>query len=149
MFRKPASNPEPRPTIFSELRSEFGGHLSGIAAKLRRFLMRRPKLCFALMITSMLASGILAFTVMRSRPVKTSPILTKAGGPFDGLGQLMRQADALKNMWRMKNRIDTIMAGGKLNPADSLEVSRIRAQMDSLRLALRSASHSPLKPRQP
>jgi len=138
MFRKITSNREPGRTLGSELNKEFGTYIDRAAGYGRKLLNLYPRQVFAVMIFSMLGSGILAFTVMRSheKPEIIS-IKSPSQSTADGLNQIIGTAGALQTLWGLQQQVDSLLKTSSLKHTDSLTLNIALAQMDSLQHAIR------------
>ncbi|RZJ92810.1 MAG: hypothetical protein EOO20_00405 [Chryseobacterium sp.] len=120
MFRKIRSNPVPN--LYLELRKEFGSYLDRLASLLNSVCSRYPRQFFAMMVLSILISGILAFTVLRV--AKTPALPTLDGGSSqtvtDGLGNIIQSGQALKEVLELQDQINTVLHKDSLEARDSL-----------------------------
>ncbi|UOE52586.1 hypothetical protein MTO98_16030 [Mucilaginibacter sp. SMC90] len=131
MWKRIHSNRDPRDTLYSEIRREFGTYFSAAGNGLKSLLNAYPKFSLVSMIVLMLISAILSFTIFRHpEPMK----LAKAQpvNPIgDGFSQIMETAVKIKINLRLKQRIDSLSARKQLTTADSLALGNA---LDSLHL---------------
>jgi hypothetical protein len=142
MFPKITSKSDPDATIGSELRKELRKYWEPAAATIRAKLRRYPRQAFAVMIASILISGILAFTVLRKKDKESFSFrsqLTK-GGFITGPAQFIRTASALQAVLALRGRVDTILQKAKPNRDDSLKLATALRQLDSIQ---HSIHHQP------
>lgn len=120
MYRKIRSNPPAN--LAQELKKEFGKYFVRLGVFCKRISGKYPRQVFALMLTSMLFSGILAFTVLRIKKAPPLPSLAVSGtSPISqGFGQIMQSGQALKEVLELRNQINTVLHKDSLGPADSL-----------------------------
>jgi len=132
MWKKIHSNRDPRDTLYSELRREFRPWLERIITALRRLVSVHPKLTFYLMLSLLLFSAVLSFTVFRSR----EPVKTTAGGRpaviSDGFSKIMETADRLKETIRLKRVVDSLTARERLSAADSLALDSVLIRLQQI-----------------
>ena len=131
MWKRIHSNRDPRDTLYSEIRKEFGTYFSAAGNGLRSILNAYPKTALVSMIVLMLISGILSFTVFRySEPEKLNKLQTV--NPIgDGFTQILQTATKIKVSLRLKKRIDSLSNRTQLTAADSLALGNA---LDSLQL---------------
>lgn len=144
MFRKITSNREPGKTLGSELKKEFGVYFGQAGQKGRQLMEKYPRQAFIIMVVSIIVSGILAFTVMRSR--KATSVAPKAAYPqhaVSGIGQIMSTASALQSLWGIQQQINGLLKKDTLTHADSLTLNHALEQMDSLQISIKKFRQSP------
>ncbi|KQB99862.1 hypothetical protein [Pedobacter sp. Hv1] len=120
MYRKIRSNPPAN--LAQELTKEFGKYFLYLGVFCKRIGNKYPHQLFALMLTSMLLSGILAFTVLRVSKAPPLPSLAASGtSPItQGFGQIIQSGQALKEVLDLQSQINTVLHKDSLGPADSL-----------------------------
>nr|WP_183573787.1 hypothetical protein [Mucilaginibacter sp. X5P1] len=108
------------------MKREFKPYVSKAGTGVKYLLSRHPKMVFSLMVISILLSAILAFTVFRQRPNNEhvqKPV--RIAGPVStGMDQLLATGEALQEMMRLKQAIDSLSAKKQLNSADSLALEK-------------------------
>ncbi len=127
MFKRLSSNRDPRDTLLSELKKEFGGYAVKAAGKGRGFVNGYPRFVFGCMIALMLVSMALSFTVFRNREVvvkKKVPITQKSSPLTTGFGQLMQTGEALRETIALKQQVDSLIAKKHLTKADSATLEK-------------------------
>jgi hypothetical protein len=136
MFKKITAKRDPQATIGSELKREFGAHFSRLQDRGRQLCAKYPRPLFILMLVCMTGSGILAFTVMRNpKPPTLTLKANDNGGPLTGIGQLMRTADALQQVFAIQSQVRGLLKKDKLTAADSLVLRRALQKIDSIQRA--------------
>lgn len=147
MFRKLHSNRDPRDTLLREIKKEFSVYFGQAESGIRSVLGRYPRQAFGCMVFLMLVSLVLSFTVFRNReqavvtvggpaavPVRgNSPgVLAPVGS---GFSQILQTTATLKQTLELKQRIDTLLAKGRLSQSDSVQLA---ASLDELQRLQRS-----------
>lgn len=126
MFRKIRSNRDPRDTVFTELKREFGPHFGKAKTGLRSAANNHPKFLFWMMVVNIGLSAVLSFTVFRhpeDPPKKNTPV--KILAPVsDGFGEAMRATQALSEMLRLKKAIDSLSGKKQLTAQDSVTLEK-------------------------
>jgi hypothetical protein len=120
MWRKIHSNRDPRDTLYSEVRKEFGTYFSAAGNGIRTLLNANPKLSLAAMIIMMLVSATLSFTVFRQPEAKQVAKLQTVDPVGDGFTRLWETASMIKESLRLKRHIDSISSKKRLNATDSM-----------------------------
>jgi hypothetical protein len=129
MWPKIHSNRDPRDTLLTELRKEFGAYYQLAGNWSIGLLRSHSKLSFYAMIALLLISLVLSFTVFRNREkvalVTTRPITTIS----DGFGQILKTTGKIREIVVLKQQVDSLSAKKNLSAADS---SRLIAALDRL-----------------
>jgi hypothetical protein len=129
MWPKIHSNRDPRDTLFTELRKEFGAYYQLAGDWGIRLLKSHSKIAFYAMIALLLISLVLSFTVFRNREkvavVTPRPITTLS----DGFGQIMRTTGKISEIVMLKQQVDSLSVRKNLSAADS---GRLIAALDRL-----------------
>lgn len=129
MYRK--THFKPRPNLLSELRKEFGGYFLRLSALWKLVSSRYPTQIFALMLASILFSGVFAFTVMRIKEPKSLPSLSSSGTKVaQGFGQIIGAGQAFQKVLELQNQINTVLHKEKLTAADSIFVTDAIQQLE-------------------
>ena len=132
MFKKLHSNREPGVTVYSEVKREFGVYFGKAATGSRHMIERFPKLIFGLMITLMLFSLVLSFTVFRHpEPAKAGkPPKPGAFGTVQGdFNRILETGEALKKIISLKKEVDSISSQPRLTKQDSVRLSEALDQL--------------------
>jgi hypothetical protein len=120
MFRKIHSNRDPKDTLLSEFRKEFGCYFRAFGDISSSIMERRPRVTFAVMVALLTASLIISFTFFRHRdkpksmavPVKVSPVR-------DGISEIIIAGEKLKKTMALKNLVDSLTSKKMLTAKDS------------------------------
>jgi len=140
MYRK--THFKTRPDLYKELGNEFGIYFLQIRAFWKRISARYPAQIFAVMVTSILLSGILAFTVMRVKVARPLPSISGSGSDMSqGLGQIVGAGQALKKVLDLQNQINTVLHKDSLTAKDSLLVKNAIRQLENIHHELNSKSN--------
>ncbi|BAU51966.1 hypothetical protein [Mucilaginibacter gotjawali] len=119
MWKRIHSNRDPRDTLYSELRKEFGDYffIAGNAGK--RLAVAYPRFFFGCMIFLMALSLVLSFTVFR-HPDKAKITAVKKVNPVeDGFNQIMQATGNIRETMRLKKMVDSLTAKKQLSREDS------------------------------
>jgi len=132
MFKKLHSNRDPRDTVFSEIKKEFGDYFGKAEVHSKTFLERYPKFLFGAMIILIIVSITLSFTVFRNKekvavPKQVTPNNVKPVN--DGFDQILRTGSALRQTISLKKEVDSITSKTSLTKADSI---RLEKDLDKL-----------------
>lgn len=135
MFRKIHSNRDPRDTLYSELRREFGSYIEKGAGKARALCDTRPRAVFSGMLILLLLSAALSFTIFRHPAPKTPPKVNalktgvKQPSLNEGFDRILATGTALQQTLHLKSEVESLLGKGKLNHTDSLA---LESALDSL-----------------
>lgn len=124
MFRKLHSNRDPRDTLFSEINKEFRPYIARAGSGIKGCLNSHPRFLFALMVTGILLSAILSFTVFRHHGAPPKAVKTQVKPVSNGFDQIMRTGEKLKRTMALKRQIDSLTAKKQLSAADSLTLEK-------------------------
>lgn len=151
MFKKIHSNRDPKDTLYSELRKEFGTYFNVTETRARSFLEDHARLVFRLMIGIMLISIILSFTVFRHRDslvstnvAKPQSRLTRPTQPAvitDGFSRIMQVSSSLREMLALKKQVDSITAKKFLTRQDSLTLEKDLDRLQQINKPLKTQSN--------
>src|SRR5882757_6236406 len=120
MWRRIHSNRDPRDTLFSELRKEFGASFTRISSAGKAALGLYPRLFFGVMLLLLLASAVLSFTLFRHPAGSVAKIQVHRENPVAvGFGQILLTAAKIRETLQLKHLVDSISAKKQLSPADS------------------------------
>ncbi|NOW95962.1 hypothetical protein [Mucilaginibacter sp. SG564] len=120
MWRKIHSNRDPKDTLYSEIRKEFGTYFNIAGNHSKRLLTTYPKIFFGLMIVLMLTSAALSFTVFRHPEAKVTPVAKKVNPVGDEFSKIMETATRIKEGLQLKKLIDSLSTRKQLSSADSV-----------------------------
>jgi hypothetical protein len=133
MFKRLHSNRDPRDTLFSEVKKEFGGYFEKAGNRFTGLTDRYPKFLFGAMVTAMLLSIGLSLTVFRIRPPAAKPVTgavvkkppkTSLSPVTDGFSQIFRIGDAIKETIALKKVADSLIAKKNLTQQDSITLEK-------------------------
>lgn len=115
MFKRIHSNRDPGTTVYSEIRREFAVYLTKIRRAGQAFIKAHPRTTFVTMLVSLIASGVLCFTIERNHePPKPSPKFSP------GISKLESTLAAIHWTMRIRNEVDSLATKEKLSHQDSL-----------------------------
>lgn len=139
MFKRITSNRDPRDTLFSELKKEFGPYYHKASSKGKSLMASYPRFWFATMIFLLLVSLGLSFTVFRNRepPAKKKVAVKQAAEPVStGLGQILKAGAALRQTIVLKRQVDSLIAKDHLTAADSADLEKALDKLNKMHTAL-------------
>lgn len=121
MWKRIHSNRDPRDTLYSEIKKEFGTYFQLAGEGSKRILDRYPKIAFAIMIVLLLTSAALSFTLFRHRETPR-PVAAKAviNPVSDGFSRIMDAANGIKETLTLKKLVDSLTSKKQLSGHDSL-----------------------------
>jgi len=120
MFRKIHSNRDPNATVLTELRKEFKIHFERCSTKITQKLESNFKVSFSLMITLIIISAGLSFTVFRNKePAEKSVKHPKVNVVSDGFDQISTTAAAIRQTINLKQAVDSLTRKKNLSKRDS------------------------------
>ena len=121
MWKKIHSNRDPRDTIYSELKKEFSTYFGKANGMCKSVLGHHPKFFFGGMVSVMLISMVLSFTLFRhpETPHKSAG-QQKANPVQDGFSQILQATGKIRKTLRLKHLVDSISAKKQLSVADSI-----------------------------
>ncbi|QXV63671.1 hypothetical protein INP83_11160 [Mucilaginibacter sp. 21P] len=129
MWRKIHSNRDPRNTLYSELRREFGCYFSALSAFISELLNTYPRLVFWLMIVLLLSSASLSFTIFRHPENKPDPQVKAISPVTEGFSRIMESAAKIRKGLQLKRMVDSLIAKKVLTHQDSITLENA---LDSL-----------------
>lgn len=111
----------------------------------RGFLERYPLYFLSGMLICLLASGILAFTVMRKEATHRIPVFPKApaSGTLSGLSGVMGSYDALQQVTAIQDTIAAIIAKESLNTSDSIRLTDALKRFEQLQKTIYHQNYTP------
>lgn len=117
MFRKITSNRNPKDTLYSELKKEFGPYNHSFRAWLQRITQQYPKFLFAMMVINIILSVILTTTVLRRKKVEKKAVVITTPSGFD---KILIAGEKLKKTIALKREIDSLTLIKNLSKRDSV-----------------------------
>jgi hypothetical protein len=142
MFRKIHSKRDPNVALVSELKKEFGHYFCKAETFISAFLSRYPGPVFSVMILAMLLSVGLSFTVFRNREqkvrVKQSAGNARGATGCGGFAQILEAGLELKQTLMLKKQVDSILAKGSLNKADSAALEKALERLQTWNKSLKA-----------
>ena len=121
MWRRIHSNRDPRDTLYSELRREFGNYFNRVIVFSKSLFGRYPKLIFSVMVISLSASLILSFTLFRHpEPKLEKAAKVKVNPVQDGFGEILLTTGKIRETLNLKHLVDSISGQKQLSAADSV-----------------------------
>ncbi|WP_316777904.1 hypothetical protein [Pedobacter antarcticus] len=131
MYRK--THFKPRPNLYLELRKEFGAYFFRLQALWKNISTKYPRQIFVVMLTGILFSGVLAFTIMRVKETRPLPSISETGADVSqGFGQIVDAGQALRKVLDLQNQINTVLHKDSLTAADSLLVKNAIRQLETI-----------------
>jgi len=125
MFRKIHSNRDPRDTVWTELRREFGPRFGKAKTQLAASANNHSRFLFWMMVVNILLSAILSFTVFRHPVVPPVKKPVKVFAPIaGGVNDILQASYAISEMMRLRKAIDSLSAKKQMNARDSLTLER-------------------------
>lgn len=119
MWKKIHSNRDPRDTLYSEIRKEFGAYFSIAGNAGQRLIGIYPKFFFGCMIVLMATSLVLSFTVFHHREKSKTAEVKKVTPVEDGFNQIMLATGNIRETMKLKKVVDSLTAKRQLSAEDS------------------------------
>ncbi len=135
MFRRIHSKKN-RPSLWLELKKELGVYFESAGSQIEKSLIKYPKAVFVAMLGVMLLSGVLAFTVMRYKEVKRSPVLPP--DVHSDFGSVVRTGEALNDVLELQYQISAILHKDSLTTSDTLRLKQAFKQLESIQSQIKS-----------
>jgi hypothetical protein len=133
MWKKIHSNRDPRDTLYSELRREFGLYFGRAGGLISCVVGRFPKFFFGLMVLLMVFSGVLSFTLFRHPANANVTVKPAAVNPIgDGFGEIMQATGRIRKTLQLKHIVDSISAKKQLSTADSTALDTALNQLQRI-----------------
>lgn len=133
MFRKIHSNRDPKDTLWSELRKEFGSYFHAAGDFFSAVVEFRPRLTFAIMVAALSSSLIISFTFFRHRDEpKSKPVEAKVSPVRDGFSEIIIASEKLKMTIALKSLVDSITSKKTLTSKDSLTLDSALDRLQSI-----------------
>jgi hypothetical protein len=133
MFRKIHSNRDPRDTLYSELKKEFGSYFVIMGNAGKRLADAYPKLLFAGMVVLLAASLTLSFFVFRGSVQEKPPVAVKVNPIADGFNHISEVTDNIRETLRLKKLVDSISMKKDLTAEDSTALDSALVRLSQLR----------------
>lgn len=147
MFKKIHSNRDPKDTLLSEIKKEFGPYFKKVEDQFVSIIKRNPKVIFLVMLVVIFTSIILSFTVFRNTggtkeipnesiqlPHSKAQVHDLATGGFD---QILRAGGALKETIKLKQEIEVVIAKKDLTAEDSVFLEKALIRLEQLNKSLK------------
>lgn len=135
MWRRIHSNRDPRDTLLSEIRKEFGTYFNILANYGKQVLTGNPRFFYWAMVFLMAVSMVLSFTVFRHPEEfrKPAPGLTETAAPVhEGFDQILEATAKIKETLRLKHLVDSITSRRSLTQADSTTLDTALSQLQRI-----------------
>jgi hypothetical protein len=130
MLKKIHSDRDPQDTLYSEVVKEFGAYFTIAGNSFKRCLGSCPRFFYGLMVTLLIISLILSFTVFR-HPDNAIPVKQQVINPIgDGFNRMMRASEQIRQTIKLKRLVDSISSKKLLTEKDS---SALESALDQLR----------------
>lgn len=137
MFKKLRSNRDPRDTLFSELRKEFGVYADKLDQLSKGIAHRYPKFLFAAMVTLLIASVLLAVLLHKQpAPKEYAKVKPETAVMNDGFDQLLSAGAVLRQTIQLRRRVDSISAKKVLSKTDSQTLIRALDSLQHMQMTL-------------
>ena len=137
MFKKLRSNRDPRDTLFSELRKEFGGYADKFNQLSTDIAHRHPKFLFAAMVMLLIASVFLAVLLHKQpAPKVDAKVKPEKAVINDGFDQLLSAGAVLRQTIQLRRQVDSISAKKVLSKTDSQTLIRALDSLQHMQMTL-------------
>ncbi|MBD1362526.1 hypothetical protein IDJ77_01775 [Mucilaginibacter sp. ZT4R22] len=137
MWRKIHSNRDPRDTLYSEIRKEFGTYFQIAGHAGLNLFKSYPKFFYGCMIALMTISLVLSFTVFR-HPEKAVAVPKQEVNPVaDGFSQIIQATGNIRQTLHLKKLVDSLSAKQQLTAADSLRLDSALDQLSKIHQTLK------------
>jgi hypothetical protein len=137
MWKRIHSNRDPRDTLYSEIRKEFGTYFTIVGNSGKRLTSAYPKFFFGCMVFLMALSIILSFTIFRHPEKTVATVTIKASPVEDGFSQIMQATGNIRATLQLKQLVDSLTAKKHLSGRDSIlldsSLSRLAAIHQTLK----------------
>lgn len=133
MFRKIHSNRDPKDTLFSELRKEFGSYFNALGDISTSIIERCPHVTFGAMVAVLAASLFVSFTFFRQRDKpKSNPVPVRVSTVRDGITEIIIAGEKLKKTMALKTLVDSLTSKKTLTSKDSLVLDSALDRLQSI-----------------
>lgn len=119
MLKRIHSDRDPRDTLYSELKKEFGTYFQAGRNTAQAIFRRRPRFFFGCMIFLMLASMILSFPVLRDNEKPQQMAVKHPYIAPGGLGRILEATGQIREHLALRKLVDSLSAKKALSSADS------------------------------
>lgn len=133
MWKRIHSNRDPRDTLYSEIRREFGTYFILAGNSGMRLLNKYPKFFYATMIVFLLASATLSFTLFRNREKPVATVTKKVNPVQDGFSQILAATRRIRETLDLKKVVDSLSRKKQLNARDSVTLDSALDRLQSIR----------------
>lgn len=136
MLRKIRSNRDPRDTLYSELRKEFGTYFLAAGEGVKRLSAAYPRLLFGCMVVLIVLSLLLSFTLFRHPTEKkvNQPVTKNVQLGFD---QITGIAASIRETLELRRIVDSLSTKKQLTPTDSLLLDSTLDRLSRLKQSLK------------
>ncbi|MGP2550155.1 hypothetical protein [Mucilaginibacter rubeus] len=136
MLRRIRSNRDPRDTLYSELRREFGTYFQAGEVAVKRLSVAYPKFLFSCMIVLIILSFLLSFTLFRhSSEKKVHQPVTR--GVQQGFDRITGIATSIRQALELRRVVDSLSAKKQLTPTDSVLLDSTLDRLSRLKQSLK------------
>lgn len=135
MWKRIHSNRDPRDTLLSEIKKEFGTYFNSIANFFKQVLAGNPRFFYWTMVFLMAVSMVLSFTVFRHPEEfrQLAPGLKETVAPVhEGFDQILEATAKIKETLRLKHLVDSITNRRSLTQADSTALDTALSQLQRI-----------------
>ena len=133
MWKKIHSNRDPRDTLYSELRKEFGSYFDKGGMLTKKVTARYPRVFFYGMVLTLFVSAVLSFTLFRQKEKKPSKIAAQPVNTLqEGFNQLLETTGRIRATLYLKHQVDSLSAKKNLTQADSIALDTALTRLDKL-----------------
>jgi len=129
MWPKIHSNRDPRDTLFKEIHKEFSPYFQKGGQWGVSWLRSHPKTALYGMITVLLVSLVVSFTLFRNHEKVAVVTVMQVSAVKDGFGQIIRASGKIRETIALKAQVDSLSALKTLSSRDS---ARLIATLDRL-----------------
>ncbi|MBS1527869.1 MAG: hypothetical protein JST19_19650 [Bacteroidetes bacterium] len=137
MWRKIHSNRDPRDTLYSEVRKEFGAYFTFAGNSVGNLVRSYPRFFFGCMVLLMTVSMILSFTVFH-HPDKAKVTAVRNPNPVsNGFNQILQATGNIRETLRLKKLVDSLSAKKQLSGTDSLSLDSALERLSRIHQTLK------------
>lgn len=122
MWKRIHSNRDPRDTLYSEVRKEFGTYFNIGGNAIKKLVGVYPKFFFGAMIFLLAASFVLSFTVFRQPETSKTTVVKNVSPIQNGFSQIMQATGNIRETIRLKKLVDSLTAKKQLSAEDSTQL---------------------------
>jgi len=133
MWKKIHSNRDPRDTLCSELRKEFGSYFDRGGMLTKQVMARYPRVFFYGMVLSLFISAVFSFTLFRQKEKKPLKMTAQPVNTLQvGFNQLLETTGRIRATLYLKHQVDSLSAKKHLTRADSIALDNALTRLDHL-----------------